>query len=57
MHGLMVYVETGLSPAAQLLLLLEKTLLLLLLPGDVTARSSHSTVDVSHSSGGEWPLP
>jgi hypothetical protein len=53
----MVCVETGLSHAAQLLLALEKTLLLLLLLGDVTVRFSQSTVDASHSSRDEPPLP
>ena len=54
--GLMVYVETGLSHAIQLLLLLEKTLLLLLLLGDATVGFSHDAVDMSHSSRGEGPL-
>jgi hypothetical protein len=45
----MVYVETGLSHAAQQLLVLEKTLLLLLLLDDVTVCFSYSMVDMSHS--------
>jgi hypothetical protein len=52
----MVYVDTGLSHTAQLLLALKKTLLLLLLLGDVTVRFSY-TVDASHSNRDEPPLP